>query len=375
MNVKRLLIVLLVFSLFAFSACGKSGGSKPADDAATATATPAATSTTALTPTENPKSPEEQDFEAITRLFEAADQAIAGTKDSDGPLPEGTRFLIRFSDNLLVTGFETTDAGFQRRIWENWVRSAGMERVSCPLQSESYRSGCKYGAITGVLNDDRKISWTADNLSDELFASLAAIGVEKAPSYLERVTLSKELVGDWDGVYALSMESLIAVYMADKGNLSPDRYLNFVSFMKQYGFTGDFYFKAHCSILNEKELRFTLKADLSSFYNAMHKAAATEESMTQFLYAALALDEDSLNSILRSAKEDVITFGTRIISEHETLYRNAYNDNIEETCTYTYSNKVLHLEGSRNAIDLRYNSEDKTMTYRYKNWEIILKKQ
>ena len=377
MNAKRFsaTILALLLGTILLTGCGTSGKSadgtgNKTDPSANATSTPTVTPT----PTEVPKTPEQEDFETITRLFEAAESTIAGTQDSVGVLPEGTRFLIRFEDDHLATGFETTDEGFQRRIWESWIRSAGLERANHPFRSDTYKTGCQYGIITGVVDKEGKITWTADNLSDAMFASLASIGVEKSPEYLKRVALSEELIGEWDGVYALSMDSLIDAYLANISNLSRDRYTAFVSFLQQYGFTGSFYFKAHCSIRSEKECNFSLNVDLSSFFNAIQKAASTREGMTQLLCVSFAIDEDSLISMLKSNNLDVMTYGAEIIGETEAAYRKAYSKNVDEVCTYTYKDPVLHLIGNVR-INLTYDRKSQTMTYSESDLEITLKKQ
>ena len=370
MNTKRLLATLFTIVLLAvmLTACSGSGDSA----APTPTSTPRPTATP--TPTEIPKSPEQEDFETITRLFESADNTIAGTKDSAGALPAGTRFLLRIEGDHFVTNFETTDAGFQRRIWQTWIQDAGLSRANHPLQSETYQTDCKYGFITGVLDESGKINWTAGNFSEEVFAKLGEFGVEKDPEYLGRVEASKDLIGKWDGAFPLTMETLVDAYIDDNGEFGRDYYINFSNFLKRYGFSGSFNFAAHCSVLSEKELIFTMTVDMTSFFDAMRKAASTRDGMTKFLCVAGNVDERSLLASLKQQNIDVMTFGSSVIAQMEALYRESFND-IEEVCTYTLNNNVLHFESSLNVDDITYHPENQTMTYGDRNWKMTLKKQ
>ncbi|MBO4628200.1 MAG: hypothetical protein J5645_09520 [Lachnospiraceae bacterium] len=373
MNVKRLLAVLLVFlSLFAICACdGNSGKSNPSEN----TAKPTATSTPTPTPTEIPKSPEQEDFETITRLFESADNTIAGTKDSAGTLPAGTRFTIRFEDDHLATGFETTDAGFQRRIWQSWIQSAGLSRANHPLQSELYQTSCKYGSIIGVLDDSGKINWTAGNLSEEMFAKLSAFGVEKDAEYLHRVELLNDIKGVWSGTYNMTMEILVDNFMEANDELGRDYYLRLSNFLKQYGFSGSFKFSARCSFLNEKELLFSINVDMSSFFDSLHKAASNKSSMTQMVCVLTMADERSVNAYLRQENTDIMSFGNRLIRTMEGAYNEAFAGLEEEYCPYTSNGTVLDFEGTKNRDRISYNRDRDTMTYYIDKLEMIMKRE
>ncbi len=372
MNAKRLLATLFTLLLMTamLAACGKSDKQE-----SETSSRPTATSTPSPTPTEIPKTPEQEDFETIVCLLESADKTIGGTQDSAGALPEGTRFLIRFEDNHLATGFETTDEGFQRRIWQTWIQSAGLARANHPLKSESYQTSCKYGSITGVLDGNGKIHWTTGNLSDEMFAKLAALGAEKDPEYLNRVALFPEIKGTWSGTYKMTMETMVDNFMPKDDELGRDYYLRLSNHLKQYGYNGGFLFSASCTFLSEKELLFSADADMSSFYDSLHKAGASKSSMTRLVCVLANTDERSLQYFLAQQRTDIMTLGNSLIRMMEKAYKDAFADMEAEYCPYTSNGTVLDFEGTKTRDRISYNRDRDTMTYYFDTIEMTLKRE
>ena len=374
MNAKRFLTIQLTLLLSAvmLTACGGSDDGKKPDASANATSTPTVTPT----PTEVPKTPEQEDFDTITRLFESADKPIAGTADSAGALPEGTRFLIRFEDDHLATGFETTDEGFQRRIWQSWIQSAGLARANHPLESTTYQSSCKYGSIIGVLDKTGKINWTGNNLSEEMFAKLAPYGVTKDPEYLNRVEYFPQIKGTWAGTFNMTMEILVDNFLEyDENELGRDYYIRLSNHLKRYGFSGSFQFSARATFLDEKELLFSVNFDMSSFFDALHKAGANKSSMTQLVLVLANTDERTLKYLLEYQKTDIMTLGNSLIRMMENEYKKAFADMEEEYCPYTSKGNVFDFEGSKNYDRVTYNRDRDTMTYYIDKLEMTMKRE
>ena len=123
MKVNRLLAILFTLAFFSFflTACGSSADSDSDGPTPTRRATP--TPTSDHTPTVAPESPEEQDFVAIGRFFDSAEKICANPGTTPG---EGSRFLLRFEDDHITPDLVMSDSGYQRRIWESWIRSAGL---------------------------------------------------------------------------------------------------------------------------------------------------------------------------------------------------------------------------------------------------------
>ena len=373
MNAKRLLATLFTLLLMTaiLAACGKSDKQE-----SETSSRPTATSTPSPTPTEVPKTPEQEDFETISRLFESADKTIAGTADSAGALPEGTRYIIRFEDDHLATGFETTDEGFQRRIWQTWIRDAGLARADHPLESTSYATTCKYGSIIGVLDDSGKINWTGNNLSEEMFAKLAPYGVTKDPEYLNRVEYFPQIKGTWAGTFNMTMEILVDNFLEyGENELGRDYYIRLSNFLKRYGFSGGFQFSARATFLDEKELLFSVDIDMSSFFDALHKAGANKSSMTQLVLVLANTDERTLKYLLEYQKTDIMTLGNSLIRMMENEYKKAFADMEEEYCPYTSKGNVFDFEGSKNYDRVTYNSDRDTMTYYIDKLEMTMKRE
>ena len=369
MKVRRFLATLVMVSLLAtvLGACGsKTEDTGEGNPRATATSTPTPTPT----PTEFPKSPEELDVDTISRLFDAAARAV---EDPDSKLTEGTRFLLKFEEDHISTELEADAGGFERRIWESWIRDAGLTGATYTLQSKAYQEGCTYGTVIGVLYADRKVRWTVDNLSDDFFTALAALGAEKSPAYLERLALAEKIKGDWHGIMSFTLEDIIEDFITDDDPNGRDFYYNLFRHLKRYGFSGTIDLTLDVTIRNEKELYVTELADLDGLLGAIHNATSNESRMLQFLCIAGNVDERSLKAGLRQQNLDVMTFGNSVVRYLETEFKklNGY----EDTCSYTTSGDDIFFIPGNLTDKLTYNRADDTLIYSESGYRYTLKRK
>ncbi len=372
MNRKRRLLALMlviVFSAVVLTSCGGSKGDKnkgSGDTQKSVTPTDAPTPS----PTEAPKTPEQLDLDAIELIFQAAAETASDPANSLG---EGTRFLLNFDGENISLELETKNEGYKRRIWESWIRGAGLSKSTYPLQSESYRENSRYGTVTGVLDDTGKIQWMADNLDDGLFAALGRLGVEKDPAFLTRMEMYGKVNGEWYGEVQMDILSLVEQYIDDNDELGRDYYRNLIRFLKNYGFSGKIQASASCTFLNEKELRFQSGIDWTGFLDALHKAASTKESMTKFICVVGNISESTLNAMLKQKKTDVMTFGKLIVVELEALCKTNVGEDF--TSKYNWSGNELYFYYNNYPDKLTYNSGKETMTYSDSGIDVTLKKK
>lgn len=371
MNAKRLLAILLTLVLFAaaLTACGKSDDSKKSDESENVT--PTSTPTPEPTPTEAPKTPEEQDLAKIQEIFRAAEETAA---DTTYTVEEGARFVLSFKDDGIAFELEITDNSYKRRIWENWIHNSGLTKASYPLQSETYKTTCTFGTITGVLDNAGKISWMADNLDPNLFTALEKLGVTTDPAYLERLALFEEIKGEWYGELSLDIKSLAKDFNLVGDTMGPDYYYKLIDFMKKYGFSGKVPVTNTVSFLSEKELTICLTYDWSGFINAMRKAGSTTDGMTKFLATAANVSESALKAALKQQKTDVMTVGKQAMNEIEAMCKKASVENYDGKYTYTGSIIKFNTQGDF-SDQITYNREKNTMTITDSGLTMTLKKK
>ncbi|MBR5712405.1 MAG: hypothetical protein IKX54_02310 [Lachnospiraceae bacterium] len=357
MKDKRFLAALLVLAFCAalLTACG---GSKDSGENQIRKITETVTPTPEPTPTEVPKTPEQLDHDQIVRLFNVA-ETMAANPDYD--LAEGSRFILKFVDDNITTELDAKSSGFERRIWEKWIREAGLSNASYQLQSGQYRSNCTHGTIIGVVDADKKIQWSADNLEAYLFAFLNGLGVKTDPGYLARLELFEKIKGDWLGTVQMPLDSLVDTLVSANDPNGKDYYHKLFNYLKGYGFTGKMPTTITCDIHNEKDLTFVLTSDWSNFLEAIKKATSSKDGMMKFLCVAGNTNERSINYLAEQNNTDVMTLGKAVVRELEK--KCLANQTLGGLCTYTCDGNVITFESEDSYDTMTYDPATETITY------------
>ena len=370
MKVRRLLIIALTLAMLAMglTACGKNTDepAKKSGDTNTTEATPTSTPT----PTEEVKSPEQLDLEAIDLIFASARETAL---DTEYNLEEGAVFSLTFYDDHLLLDLETKNNSLKRKICEKWMNGARISRSECPMQSQKYMEGSKYGTIVGVVGAGGNIQWTANNLSAELFDTLGKKGVAVSPAYTQRQELFKEIRGEWTGDVSISLKYLVDNIIDKNDKETISFYYDLISFLKNYGFSGNLPISIGATILSEKEMQFVMTIDWSGFLGAIDKATATEDGMLKFLSACTGADKSAIKAYVKSEGTTVMAFGRAVVK----LLKNTCAEYPGENalCSYDLSGNTLLITGTDTSDQLIYNKDKGTMTYKDMGIECVLKKK
>ena len=368
MKVNRLLAILFTLAFFAvvLTACGSSADSDSDGPTPTRRATP--TPTSDHTPTVAPESPEEQDFVAIGRFFDSAEKICANPDTTPG---EGSRFLLRFEDDHITPDLVMSDSGYQRRIWESWIRSAGLTGTEYKVAYEPYRANSKFGCIKGTLQSDGTIQWTAENLDEALFTRLEALGVVKDPAYLARLALFEEIKGNWYGTVNLYIDYIVDLELDKSDTESRRFYRNINAFLQNYGFPGYIKAEARINVMTEKEIVLEASFDTEAYLNAIRKATATKDGMTRFLCTAYGVSEEQLNAALRQQGTDVTKITPTIVKMMEQIVNQ--NNVTKMLYTYDIEGDVIALRDTYDKFT--YNRKNNTIIYKYEGVEMTMHRQ
>lgn len=369
MKLKRCLTILLILALsvMMFTACGSDTDNKDSKGSGGGlTATP----TVEPTPTEAPKTPEQQDLEMLTQILESAKETYQTTEYT---IDAGSTFIVRFEDNNIVMSMFMRDDSFQRKIMEEWIYNSDSRSGTYQMQSEKFPASCRYGELIGTVNNEGNIHWTANNLDAGLLSQLKSLGVEPHPDYVARLELYEEIQGTWYGEIQLSMQAVLTSFIDKNDKESMQFYRNLFSLLKEYGYNDNMLVTATCVILNEKELNFKLTTDWSNFLDSIHKATTTKDSMTRFLCTVGGIDKSTLNAVLSYQGLDVMTYGASIVREFEKLCDSYHGEDM--TGRYTCSGDIITFTDGKVKDQFTYNRSNNTMYYKDFGIECTLKKQ